>query len=65
MRLRNTDDEGLNTLLEAIEDKLLSNGYISKHLESGTLETFTILIHKPEKYNYLFSQTPVHSMDNF
>ena len=33
------DDEGLNTLLETIENKLLSNGYISQHLESGSLDT--------------------------
>ena len=57
------DDEGLNTLLEAIEDKLLSNGYISKHLESGSLETFTILIHTEEDYNYLQIHLTIEDRD--
>ena len=57
------DDEGLNTLLEAIENKLLSNGYISQHLESGSLETFTILIHKEEGYNYLQIHLTIEDRD--
>ena len=45
------DDEGLNTLLEAIENKLAS-GSISQHLESDFLDGFALLLIKGDDGNY-------------